>query len=322
MAENLQIYGLPYSSVTGFKAQDLDGNIITFPRASGTLEVNAIGTYDVASYASVRIGAMNDLFADVIQRTLSGSIILPASVSTIATGFSAQSNILAVTGENVETLQAYAFYYCTSLREVSFPACSELGMSAFNSCSSLLSASFPHCSGPIPSMAFAGCRLLTTAYFPAANLVASYAFQNCYELTDVNVDSCVRIEITAFSNCSKLSEIKLPVCQSIGNSAFQSCPSLQTVYAPSVSYVGFSTFMRCFHLVSVYFTGSSVASLGNIAAFSSTPISNYTASTGGVVGSIFVRQSLLSAWRTSTNWATYSSRFVGLTDEEIAALPF
>lgn len=321
MAENLQIYGLPYSNVTGFKAQDPDGNIITFPRASGTLEVNAIGTYDIASYASVKVGAMEDLFGGVVQQALSGEIILPASVTTIAVGLSNLSALEAVDGINVTRIAAYGFRMDRSLARVSFPACESIAYNAFEGCSALSSVSFPVCFG-ISSYVFQNCVNLSLAYLPAALSLGSYAFEFCSRLTHVTLDACSRIEISVFYNCSALSEIRLPVCQSIGNQAFWTCALLQTVYAPSISYVAYSAFYRCFHLLSVYFTGSSVASLASLTAFGSTPISNYTASTGGVNGSIFVRQSLLSAWRTSTNWVAYSSRFVGLTDEEIAALPF
>ena len=60
--------------------------------------------------------------------------------------------------------------------------------------------------------------------------------------------------------------------------------------------------------------------LQNINAFTSTPISNYTTSTGGVYGSIYVPESLYSSYIASTNWVTYSDRFVSLTSTEIASL--
>jgi len=58
--------------------------------------------------------------------------------------------------------------------------------------------------------------------------------------------------------------------------------------------------------------GSSVCTLSNVNAFTSTPISNYTTSTGGVHGSIYVPASLYDTYIASTNWATYSARFVSV----------
>lgn len=57
---------------------------------------------------------------------------------------------------------------------------------------------------------------------------------------------------------------------------------------------------------------TSVVSLGNINAFSSTPISGYTSSTGGVYGSIYVPASLLASYKAATNWVNYSDRIVGV----------
>jgi hypothetical protein len=58
--------------------------------------------------------------------------------------------------------------------------------------------------------------------------------------------------------------------------------------------------------------GSSVATLGNTNVFSSTPISNYTTSTGGVRGSIYVPSSLYNTYITANNWSAYAARFVSM----------
>ena len=71
-------------------------------------------------------------------------------------------------------------------------------------------------------------------------------------------------------------------------------------------------FSKCYNLLSVYLNVSSVTALSNVNAFISTPISDYTTSTGGVYGSIFVPTSLYSSFISATNWATYSSRIVSM----------
>ena len=58
-------------------------------------------------------------------------------------------------------------------------------------------------------------------------------------------------------------------------------------------------------------------SLGLSTIFASSPISNYTTSTGGVQGSIFVPESLYSAYVESNNWSVYADRFVSLTDDQV-----
>jgi len=55
---------------------------------------------------------------------------------------------------------------------------------------------------------------------------------------------------------------------------------------------------------------SSVATLNHVNAFYSTPmsLSSYT----GSFGSIYVPASLVNAYKSATNWATYSSRITAI----------
>ena len=100
----------------------------------------------------------------------------------------------------------------------------------------------------------------------------------------------------------------------IGDYVFARCSSLTTVSFPSAKYISTSAFYRCYNLLSFYLMGSSVASLANVNAFASTPISNYTSSTGGVHGSIFVPASLYNSYLTAANWSLYSSRIVSVAE--------
>lgn len=53
--DTLEIFGLEYTNVTGFKATDDNGNILTYIRPNGTLTITNVGTVDVSSYASVTV---------------------------------------------------------------------------------------------------------------------------------------------------------------------------------------------------------------------------------------------------------------------------
>ena len=92
----------------------------------------------------------------------------------------------------------------------------------------------------------------------------------------------------AFYNCSKLTTLSFPQCFVITSYAFTGCPGL----------------------ISFYLYGNFIAQLGNSNAFMYTPITN-SQMANGVYGSIYVKQSLLTSWKTATNWTYYSSRFVG-----------
>ncbi len=150
--------------------------------------------------------------------------------------------------------------------------------------------------------------------------VGTQAFANCTHLVDINMPLCTSLSTSAFNGCKKLVSVDLPACEYISGYAFGYCESLATISFPKCSLISTGAFIYCLNLLSAYFLGSSVPSMPLSTAFASTPISNYTTSTGGVYGSIYVRASLYDAFISATNWTLYSSRIVSLTDAEIEAL--
>ena len=140
--------------------------------------------------------------------------------------------------------------------------------------------------------AFGYCSSLTSVSFPACTNIGSYAFTKCSSLTNIFFQACESIRISAFISCTSLTFVSLPVCTNID------------VYA----------FCSCYHLLSIYLGASTVCNLKDRNAFSSTPISNYTASTGGVYGSIFVPASLVSQYKTATNWTYFADRITAIPE--------
>ena len=61
-------------------------------------------------------------------------------------------------------------------------------------------------------------------------------------------------------------------------------------------------------------TGSYIFNLGNLNAFSGTPIRT---SKDGVYGSVFVNESMYEAYISATNWVTISDRIVSLTSSQV-----
>ena len=234
-----------------------------------------------------------------------------------------------------------AFQRCQRLSTINLPLCSSLGVSAFAYCSALTSAILPSCIS-ISSYAFAYCPALTTISLPVCTTIGTHAFLYCSRLRTASLPVCTSIRASTFNSCTALSTVILPLCSSIATSAFVNDASLAYVYAPtlrsaysgafqklygldtvilsSCSVIGSACFSSCRKLLSLYLLGSSVCQLSSINAFYSTPISTYTTSTGGVHGSIFVPVSLYATYIASTNWVTYSARFVSLTDAEIAQI--
>ena len=233
----------------------------------------------------------------IIMHTVSGFYENSRVTSIGMYAFARCYNLTAIDFSACTSIGSYAFSTCSQLMSVSFPVCEIIGTYAFTGCSKLTTASFPSCIS-IGTSAFATCSMLNTINFPVCRSIGSYAFQRCSALTTANFPECVSLSTGVFNWCSELSVISFPVCSTIMASAIQSCRKL----------------------LSAYFLGPSVPKVSHSNFLSSTPIAGYTASTGGVLGSIFVRASMLEAFQSATNWSPYADRMVGLTDAEIEAL--
>ena len=253
---------------------------------------------------------------DIAMRTISG--VVSGSASFIAQyAFYQCFSLTAASFPACTHIGASAFQACSSLTAASFPACTHIGASAFQACSSLTAASFPACTY-IGTSAFQDCRSLTAVSFPACTSIGSYVFYNCRSLTAASFPACTHIGASAFQDCRSLTAVSFPACTHIGSYVFYNCSSLTAASFPACVSVGASTFRGCYHLESAYFFGTSVPTLG-ANAFTSTPIGGYSASLGRY-GSVFVRESLYSAFITATNWSSIASRIVSMTDAEIEAL--
>ncbi len=237
-----------------------------------------------------------------------------ASAIRSATGYSSgisprrMASVLSSVFPNTSYFDEYASQYPEEIR---FPEhLSEIRPVAFMQ-ASITTVDLPNVYF-LGKSAFASCYKLTHVDLPNATTIDSDAFFNCSKLTDVSIPAVTTIGNRAFGDCISISEINLPSATNVGTYTFQQCYNLRTVKLPVASTIGQYVFSRCFNLLSLYLLGSSVTTLTNKNAFQSTPISTYTASTGGVYGSIFVPSSLYNDYIAATNWSLYAARFVSV----------
>lgn len=281
---------------------------------------------------------------EIITRTISGTYENNEVTSIGYYAFAFCSKLTSVNFPNVTVIESSAFTYCSSLSSMSFPNVTSVKGYAFAYCSNLTSVNFPKLTNT-ESGIFLSCRNLTTAIFSKMDMLGINMFGSCYNLTTISFPSARTIGTSTFAFCSKLSLISFPNVSSIDDRAFYSCLGLTFVSFPNVRSIGSSAFYnctslstiilnhsstlagafssyafaKCFNLLSLYLLASKIYYLNNsVYTFSSTPISNYTKSTGGVHGSIFVPSSLYNSYITSAYWSYYSSRFVSLTDAQIS----
>ena len=186
------------------------------------------------------------------------------------------------TNNRVTTIGIYAFAACSSLTSVNFPKVTTIGSSAFYNCSRLASVSFP-----------------------MATTIGSYAFIRCSSIASVNFPKATTISNDAFHNCSRLTSVSFPMAATIGSYAFCSCSYLTSVSFPMATSIGSSAFCSCSSLTSIYLKNSSVCYLAKSNAFSNTGIWSNK-------GSIFVPSSLVTSYKTATNWTFFSNRIYGV----------
>ena len=256
------------------------------------------------------------------------------------------------------SIYQFAFASCTSLSQLSFISLNYIGAYAFTSCTALKSFYNLHNgSVTIESYAFSNCssleifeqrggsfaRIGQGAFYNCTNLshfgsfsagsqcnsavvsgyIGSNAFYSCTSLIGLEVTGHHTLYQAAFGQCSNINKIAIAPSL-IGSYCFQNCRSLTAVWVRSTpsttTSISLYAFNGCWLLRSLYLAGSKVMTLNNYSStFSNSPIGGYTEYTSGVLGSIFVRESLYESYISATNWAFFSSQIVSLTNAEFTS---
>ena len=73
MPDNLNIFGIQYPGVKGFKLKDTNGNTQTYIKPEGTLNVTSNGITDVTNYASVNVNLPSSVSLDTLNVSHNGT---------------------------------------------------------------------------------------------------------------------------------------------------------------------------------------------------------------------------------------------------------
>ena len=113
------------------------------------------------------------------------------------------------------------------------------------------------------------------------------------------------------SNNSTVLDVKLSNCCMVDYFCYN-CSNLEDVYNNEVSYMYGYTYNNCSKLSTIIMNGSNVVLINGTSIFSNTPITNSTYL--GYYGSIYVPNSMVDKYKTTTYWKSYASRITSITD--------
>lgn len=307
------------------------GSVPTGIIPSGTMDISANGVYDITSYASASVnleyyGIYKNLMTYGYVSASGSPRYTAEEVSNWCNSYSDIKSLQFAghgfygdfTFTNVSYIGEAAFAtpntasgIATGQFNFNFPSVVSTGSRCFTSNKGLRFISMPNLS-TISDTMFYNCTFLQSVYIPSCTSISNWAFYNCTSLSFIDFSNCSYVGGSAFMDCRRMSFASFLKVETIETSAFYRCSSLTTVSFSNCSYIGTNAFYGCYNLLSFYLLGSSVPTLSSTNAFTLTPISTYTTSTGGVYGSIYVPSSLYTAYTTATNWITYASRFVSV----------
>lgn len=188
--------------------------------------------------------------------------------------------------DTVDTVGAYAFYYCKQVTEIILPeGVTELEDAAFHSCSALTHISIPNSIQTIGSNVFGSCSKLSYTLHDNGQYLGNpnHPYLILAKAVKTNIKSCLIHEDTrfigptAFSGCYQLGDVFIPYqVEVIGDSAFDGCFALKNMVIPmNVKVIGNSAFYNCWTMTSIDL-GSGLESIGDSAFYGASKLEQIT----------------------------------------------
>lgn len=270
---------------------------------------------DITSFAEfVNFSGIIDLLTSAFNGCSSlAEISLPASLTNIGNytfnGCSSLARVLNLENTKVTSINVNAFYNCTSLAEINFPSSlKQIDRYAFYGCSSLLELNIPT---------------------DVSNLkIWDFAFSNCQSLSVINIISAIsNLGRGAFNGVQLSGVVNFENLTGIGEYALRSTNVTKVIFPAIITlpacYNYEGIFSYCTHLVLVDI-GENCTDIGDqslgryvgtqgigmtLIVRASTPPTLGGPLTGpgsADIGSIFVPDASVEAYKQATNWSLYA----------------
>lgn len=157
-------------------------------------------------------------------------MVAPAKVGTTVTtdatviaksAFANNAKIYSFTGNNVTTVEAYAFMNCTNLMNVALPMVDTIG-----------------------DYAFAGTKI-TTISLDGVSIIGAYAFAST-QLIEIDIPKDVTVGNGAFYRCNSLEAVSIGKNVAIGSYAFANIVNTNYTYESSATASNISTYYETY----------------------------------------------------------------------------
>lgn len=253
------------TDISAYLTVDASGKITKYDAGSSIADIAIPST--IGGVTVTEIG--NDVFKGHDEIA---SVQLPATLKTIGQKAFEGTGLKAVTiPASVDTIKAYAFHDCTSLKTAVFEDTNEdnptqitfnrgiySGIYLFDGCSNLNKITLSKKISKVPTYFAKGCTQLVTVEWPS-NLteIEDYAFQNDSNLTSGDFSN-TKLEIVgsqAFHGCSALSKLQFPkgTLTNLKYSAFRGTGITAVEVPASVTDMSAYVFAECTKLETAVF---------------------------------------------------------------------
>lgn len=254
------------------------------------------GFQDCKGLKHIELGALESIYDYSFYNSGIKSINIPNSVKTIGNGaFSYCDNLKNVhIGSGVEQISGNPFKSNNLLSEIIIDENNTVYDSR-NDCNAIIETA--------SKTLIAGCNNSTIP--DGVTSIGREAFRDCDGLTSISIpNSVTSIGEYAFWSCNGLQSINIPdSLTSIENYVFYGCASLTSVTIPnSVTSIGNGAFSSCSSLTTMTIKATTPPTLKSTDAIS-------TATT-----TIYIPAGTLEAYQTATNWSSFASKFVELSE--------
>lgn len=184
--------------------------------------------------------------------------------------------------DGVTTLRNYAFYKNHTIKNITLPSLTSTGQYAFS-----------------------GCDLLNEINLPVLTNVGQYAFQDCKALNEIDLSLVTTLGNYPFEN-SGIGKIVLPVCASFGT--YIGKGNRMSVIDISKSFtLAANRFNGATALCHLILRSETLCTLSNVNAFTGTGIA-------AGKGWIYVPSDLVDTYKAASNWSTYATQIVAISE--------